>query len=242
MLQHEPADAVAHRLDARGKLLFQMAFVAAAFAHTTPRGLAALTVVAGGCLAAARLSPVAALRSVWPFLPFLVFAPAFETVRLGPPWVVPADAVGPALASYRILLVVLVGLAYVRSTPVRDSRAAIQWLVPGRTGQLLGMGVAFVFRFIPLLRADVARVRRAQSARLGTERSASDRVRLLVVRSLVGAFRRADRFALALQARCFAWNPTLPEQRFRRGDWIALLVAAALLAWATAPAFQGVAS
>jgi biotin transport system permease protein len=30
------------------------------------------------------------------------------------------------------------------------------------------------------------------------------------VTGLRRTLRRADRFALALQARCFAWNPTLP--------------------------------
>ena len=54
-------------------------------------------------------------------------------------------------------------------------------------------------------------------------------MRLLVVAALNRAFERADTFALALQARCFAWNPTLPELRPGYRDVPALLLAAALL-------------
>ncbi|ELK50806.1 putative cobalt ABC transporter permease, partial [Haloferax sp. BAB-2207] len=38
-----------------------------------------------------------------------------------------------------------------------------------------------------------------------------------------------DALALALRARCFAWNPTLPEIRFGRRDAPGLVLAAALL-------------
>lgn len=48
------------------------------------------------------------------------------------------------------------------------------------------------------------------------------------------AFERADRFGLALRARCLAWNPTLPRLRFRRADGPALGVALLVAAWALA--------
>lgn len=239
MLRYEPADTPVNRLDPRAKLAFQVGFVVAAFAHTTPTGLVVLTAITLGTLALARLSPLTALWETRIFLVFLVFAPAFETVRFGPPWVEPAAAIDPAMASYRVLLIVFVGLAYVRATPVRESRAALQWFVPGRPGQLLGMGVSFVFRFVPLLQDEIVRIRRAQAARLGTERSARDRIRFLLVRTLISAFASADRFSLALQARCFAWNPTLPELRFRGADWTTLGVASALFAWALVPLLLG---
>lgn len=228
-LAYEPGSTPVHRLDPRSKLLVQVAFVAAAFVYTTPRGLLALTALVAGILAAARTSP---LGSLWEFrfaLPVIVVAPLLEGATLGSPWFVVADAVGPALASYRVLLVLLVTAAYVRTTPVRESRAAIQWTVPGKAGQFLGMGAAFVFRFLPVLQDDVGRIRDAQRARLGTERSITDRIRLLVVAALNRAFERADRLALALQARCFAWNPTLPELRFGYRDGPALALAVGLL-------------
>ncbi|RLM56596.1 energy-coupling factor transporter transmembrane protein EcfT [Halobellus sp. Atlit-31R] len=233
MLTYHPGDSFAHRLDPRTKLLAQAAFAAAAFAHTTPRGLAVLTATAGVFLAAGWLSPVRAIRGYLPALPFLAAGPllAVVDVELRPlaVGVDSAAAVDPLLASYRVLLILLVSAVYLHTTPVRDSRAAIQRLVPGRVGRLLGIGVALVFRFVPLLRADLRRVREASKVRLGDERPLRERMRIVGSAGIRRAFGRADRLALALRARCFAWNPTLPELRFGRADALGFVVVAALV-------------
>lgn len=228
-LAYRPGDSVAHRLDPRSKFAVQFGFVAAAFAYTTPTGLTWLTALTGLLLAGARMSPLGAVRELRYLLPFLVGGPLLQGLTVGPPWFVVADAIPPALASYRIFLVVLVSAAYVRTTPVRDSRAAIQWAVPGRFGRFLGVGVGFVFRFLPVLQRDLGRIREAQRARLGGRRPVRDRARRLAVAGLNRAFERADTFALALQARCFAWNPTLPELRLGHRDVPALALAGGLL-------------
>lgn len=237
MLTYEPGASFAHRLDPRSKLAVQLAFAAAAFAYTTPRGLALLTLLTLGLLALAATAPHRVLREYRFVFPFLLAAPLLEAVTWGAPWFVVADAVPSALAGYRVLLVLLVAAAYVRTTPVRDSRAAVQWALPGKVGQFLGMGVAFVFRFLPVLQADIARIRDAHRARLGTERSVPERMRLLVVAGFNRAFERADRFALALQARCFSWNPTLPELRSSWRDLPAFAVAGLLFGAALWGAF-----
>jgi biotin transport system permease protein len=125
-----------------------------------------------------------------------------------------------------------VSTAYIRTTPVRQSRAAIQHLLPGRVGVLLGAGVGLVLRFLPLMRHDLATIRSAMAARLGDQRSLFDRVRLVGVTGLGRVFLRADRLSLALRARCFSWNPTLPPLSFARRDYpvLALSVLLALTA------------
>ncbi|WP_423743678.1 energy-coupling factor transporter transmembrane component T (plasmid) [Haladaptatus sp. SPP-AMP-3] len=230
-LAYRSTGAFAERLDPRVKLLFQAVFAAVALAHTTPVGLATLTLVVAAVFLGAATSPVRVLREFRYLFPFLVGGPAFAALTLGPPWVVPGDAVAPALASYRVFLVLCVSAAYVRTTPVRESRAAIQWLVPGRVGQFLGMGVAFVFRFLPVLQADLRSIRDAMAARLGDERSLTDRMELVGAAGLSRAFSRADTFSLALRARCFAWNPTLPRLAVSSADAPAVFLTAALLVW-----------
>jgi biotin transport system permease protein len=235
VLTYEPGASLAHRLDPRSKLAVQVTFAIAAFVYTTPRGLAVLTVLTLGLLGVARTTPH---RVLWEYrfvFPFLLAAPILDGVTWGEPWFVVENAIDPALAGYRVLLVLLVAAAYVRTTPVRESRAAVQWAVPGKPGQFIGMGVSFVFRFLPVLRADLGRIRDAHRARLGTERPFSERARNIVIAAFNRAFDRADTFALALQARCFSWNPTLPELRFGRWDGPALLLAAALLVAAVVP-------
>ncbi|GAA0223773.1 energy-coupling factor transporter transmembrane component T [Halobacterium noricense] len=223
--------AFSERLDPRVKLFFQAVFAFAALAHTTPRGLALLSVLVGVVLISAETSPLWVLREFRSVFPFLLGGPLFASLTLGSPWFVPADAIPPALASYRVILILCVSAAYIRTTPVRESRAAIQWLVPGRPGQFLGMGVAFVFRFLPVLQADLRAIREAIAARLGTERSLAERMQLVGAAGVARVFSRADTFSLALRVRCFAWNPTLPPLAISRRDVPAICLICALVGW-----------
>ncbi|WP_254545522.1 energy-coupling factor transporter transmembrane component T family protein [Halomarina pelagica] len=232
MTTYAPGASLAHRLDPRTKLVVQAGFAAAAVAHTTPRGLAICTAIAAVALAAARLSPLAALSDLRALLPLLVLAPLVQALALGPPWFVPADAYAPALASYRVLLVVLVSAAYVRTTPVRESQAAVQWLVPGNPGRVLALGVGLVFRHVAVLRGDLRRSRRAMAARLGSERPLSDRMRLLATAGLARSLDRTDALSLAMRARCLSWNPTLPPLGLGPRDVPALVLACGLFTWA----------
>ena len=232
MLTYEPDDTLAHRLDPRSKLAVQLGFAVVAIAHPTPRALALLTLLALALLWSARVSLRRALVAYRFAFPLLLAAPLVSAFTVGSPWIEPRQALEPALASYRIVLILLVSAAYIRSTPVRASRAAIQRTIPGKPGQLLGMGVALVFRFLPLLRSDLQTIRDASAARLGTERTLLERVTHLGTVALERAFRRADRLALALQSRCFAWNPTLPPLSFTRLDVPALALSVVLVATA----------
>jgi biotin transport system permease protein len=232
-LSFVPDDALAHRLDPRSKLLVQAGFAAAAYAYTTPRGLAVLTVFAGGCLALAGGGP----RDLWGYrfaLPFLLVAPLVAGATVGDPWFRLDDAFATGLASYRVLLILVVAAAYVRSTPVRDSRAAIQHSVPGKPGQFLGVGVALVFRFLPLLKRDLLTAREAVRARGGGALPVRERMRLVAVAGINRAFGRADRLGTVLNARCFAWNPTLPRRALGPADYPAIALGGGLAAAAVA--------
>ena len=214
MLHYQPGDSLAHRLDPRTKLLFEIAFAAAAFVYTTPRGLLAFGVLGVLALAGADTNP---LRVVWSYrfvMPFLLAAPLIAMLTLGSPWFVPSEGVDPALASGRNLVVLVVCGGYVRTTSVTDSRAAIQRTVPGRPGQFLGLGIELVARFLPVLRRDLLAIRDAEAARLGTGRPLRERIGTLATSGLNRAFRRADRLSVAMQARCLSWNPTLPPLGF----------------------------
>lgn len=231
VFRYRPGDSFAHRLDPRTKMAAQFAFVAVAYAHTTPRGLAILTVVAVASLGAAGTGPFAALYGFRFALPFLLSAPIVAGLTIGSPWFLVGDALETGLASYRVLLVLFVGAAYVRSTSVRESRAAIQRTVPGRPGQLLGVGFGITVRSVPLLRRELLAMRRATRARLGDERPLRERIRIVAIGGVSRALSRSDRLALALRARCFSWNPTLPPLSTGPVDYLLALAAAGVLAW-----------
>lgn len=223
------------RLDPRSKLAAQAGLATAAFVHTTPTGLAVVTAVVAAGVALAERSTVALLRPYRFLLPFLVAGPLFALVRLRPPWIEPSAAVDPLLASYRTGLLVALGGLYVTTTPVRESEAALAWLVPGRFGRLLALGVGLVFRFLPLVRRELRTTKAAMNVRLGTERPLTDRIRLLVERAVVRLFDRADRLAVAMRARCLSWNPTYPPLAFSWRDLPVLALALAAFAWACVP-------
>jgi len=228
MLVYQPGDSLAHRLDPRTKLLFQLCFAAAAFAYTSPRGLLFFGTLGLLALTACSTSP---LRVVWAYrfvLPFLVAAPLVAMLSLGSPWIVPTDAIEPALASLRNLLVLVVCGGYIRTTSITDSRAAIQRTVPGRVGQFLGLGIELVARFLPVLKRDLLAIREANAVRLGTDRPLRRRIITLTTAGLNRAFRRADRLSVAMQARCLSWNPTLPPLRFGWVDLPVILCSVAL--------------
>ncbi|OVE85797.1 energy-coupling factor transporter transmembrane component T family protein [Natronolimnobius baerhuensis] len=228
MLTYEPDDTLAHRLDPRAKLAVQIGFATTALAHTTIPALAVLSLLTAGILYSTRVHLIRTLVAFRFALAILVIAPLIAALTLGPTWIDWADGQASLQASYRVVLILLVSAAYVRSTPIRHSRAAIQRTIPGKPGQLLGIGIALVFRFLPVIQRDITTIRDAMAARLGTERSALERASTLGIRSLARAFERADRLSLALQARCFAWNPTLPPLAFSRRDWGVLVFALAL--------------
>ena len=90
------------------------------------------------------------------------------------------------------------------------------------------MALGLVYRFLPLVRRELAATRDAMRLRLAAERPLHERFRLLTATTLARMFRRADRLADALRVRCLAWNPTLPELRFGRADAVGLAGALAL--------------
>ncbi|SFR96357.1 biotin transport system permease protein [Halomicrobium zhouii] len=228
MLSFVPGSTPAHRLDPRSKLCFQAGFAVAALAADSVAWLAATYLLTAVVLTAARLSPVRVARDYRIVLGVLAVAPVVAGLALGPPWFRVGPARDSLFAVLRVPPVLAVSAAYVRTTPVRDTRAAIQRVVPGRPGQLLGVGVGLVFRFFPLVVDDLRTVRTAMHARAGQRRPFHDRARRLFLRGLDRTVARADRLAVALQARCFAWNPTLPALAFERADYPVMLAGIAL--------------
>lgn len=228
MIAYEPGDSLAHRLDPRSKLAFQFGVAIAAVAHPTPRGLAASFALAGLALVAAQLSVVRALWAYRVVLVVLALGPLLGGVALSAPWF----QTGPALASLRSVLrivpILLVSAAVVHTTPTRAIRAAIQRTVPGRPGRLLGVGVGLTIRLVPVVRGDVTAARSALAARGGELRRFDQRAGRVAGLSVRRALSRADALALALQARCFAYNPTLPPLRLGARDWLVLVLAALL--------------
>lgn len=215
--------------DARVKLGWLLAYSLALFVAQSAVALGALALLLAGAVTGARVSVTRIARDgafVYP-LALVIFCcnGAFQG------W-------GSAgLVAARILLLAFASILLMRTTnPVEMTTALRQLLVPlGRLGlpaHDFASALSLALRFIPLMTEELALVRAAQQSRGVSFDAGAPLVRLRAAAALmmpvfVGLFRRADRLAGAMDARCFGAveRPTqLVERRFTLADGGALFL------------------
>lgn len=140
-----------------------------------------------------------------------------------------------AEVALRLLLVFLLGAMLVATTTATEVKAAVEWFLrplPGVPAARIGTLLGLMVRFVPLVLAEIEAMREAQAAR-GAERRRNPvrRILLLAVPALRRIVLRAERLALAMEARCYRDERTPRPMRLRPQDR-GVLVAG--LAWAAA--------
>ena len=215
---HTPAA----RADARVKLILLLLATVGVFSAQSPVALLAWAVVLFGALGAARMRPSRILRAMRPVAIVLAFTlianlvscDGSATIELaGPVGLDPAGGLRGLLAVVRIALLVGFSLVVAASTTgtqlsdacVRLLRPCARWGVPvGPLGTVLSLAL----RFIPLVSEELNRIRLAQRARGASFDNGTVIERIGVWASvltplMIGLFRRADRLAEAMSARCY---------------------------------------
>lgn len=215
---HTPAA----RADARVKLILLLLTTVGVFSAQSPVVLLAWAVVLFGALGAARMRPSRILRAMRPVAIVLAFTlianlvscDGRATIELaGPVGLDPAGGLRGLLAVVRIVLLVGFSLVVAASTTgtqlsdacVRLLRPCARWGVPvGPLGTVLSLAL----RFIPLVSEELNRIRLAQRARGASFDNGTVIERIGVWASvltplMIGLFRRADRLAEAMSARCY---------------------------------------
>lgn len=215
---HTPAA----RADARVKLILLLLATVGVFSAQSPVVLLAWAVVLFGALGAARMRPSRIMRAMRPVAIVLAFTlianlvscDGRATIELaGPVGLDPAGGLRGLLAVVRIVLLVGFSLVVAASTTgtqlsdacVRLLRPCARWGVPvGPLGTVLSLAL----RFIPLVSEELNRIRLAQRARGASFDNGTVIERIGVWTSvltplMIGLFRRADRLAEAMSARCY---------------------------------------
>ena len=217
-IAHSPLACV----DARVKVVLLFAASAAVFASSSIMGLLPWFALLGICLHSARMNLRAAMRSLRPVALVLLFTLLANAVSCdGGASVVLAGSVGidamgamrGVMAVLRIALLVGFSICVASSTTgTQISDAVVRLLSPlARVGvpvAPLGMVLSLALRFIPLVSEELARIRLAQHARGARFDDGTFAERISVWASvlaplMVGLFRRADRLAEAMSARCY---------------------------------------
>lgn len=249
--QYVPGSSPVHRLDPRTKLLGATAFVALLFAARGLAGYLAVTVFALLVVLLSAIPVSYLLRGLRPLL-FLLLLTLVLQVFLTPGtpiwhWrflVATREGLAQGIfLGYRLVLLVFVtSLLTLTTSPIALTDGLERLLSPfkrfGVPAHELAMMMTIALRFIPTLLEEADKIMKAQMARGADFESGNpiQRVRGLVpllVPLFVGAFRRADELAMAMEARCYRGGEgrtRLKQLRFSGLDLGALLVFAALTA------------
>ena len=220
-------------LDGRVKIALLMAFSVALFWAHSLSALAVAAALLAVVMALGRVRWVAVLKGGAPAYVIAAFLLVYNGVSLG--WM------AGAVVAARVLLLVWGSLVLVSlATATELSEALRRLLTPlGRVGlpvRDVTTALSVALRFIPLTAEELVGVRAAQASRGASFQGGGLRGRLaayggLMVPLFVGLFRRADRLAAAMDARCFGASTaptTLDGRRFRGSDGAVLLVGIAL--------------
>lgn len=245
--QFYPIDSPLHALDPRAKILATALLVLGMFLVHSVAGFLLVTLALAGLVLVARIPPGTFLRVLRPVL-FIAALTAFfqvffsregETlfqwgileIHEGGLWM------GFLLALRILLLVSAAGLLTATTAPVALADGIEDLLSPLKKIRFpaheVAMMMTIALRFIPTLHEEAQKIMKAQAAR-GSDASDGGlirRVRAMVpvlVPLTIGAFRRADELAEAMESRGYRGGEgrtRYRELRFRARDALALVTA-----------------
>ncbi|HHV56884.1 MAG TPA: energy-coupling factor transporter transmembrane protein EcfT [Firmicutes bacterium] len=248
--QYIPGNSLLHRLDPRTKILGSILYIIALFVLNDLPGYVIITAFSFALIFLSGLSWRYVLRGVRPIFYIVLFTlvlnffltPGRVVWQLGP---LKATAEGIRLGifmGWRLLLLVLTtSLLTLTSSPIALTDGIEYLLNPfrgiGVPAHELAMMMTIALRFIPTLLEETDKIMKAQMAR-GADFETGNIVQRargmipLLVPLFVGAFRRADDLATAMEARCYqggVGRTRLRELKFAARDFVALGVSALLV-------------
>jgi energy-coupling factor transporter transmembrane protein EcfT len=224
-----------HQLDVRFKLIF-LVLISLASLKAQVEGLSLLTLILVVALINVRVSLGSILRDLRYasiLLIFIFVARALSTsgsafVEFKFVSVTREGLYEGALVCWRLVIVIITGLAFVLTTRPSEIKAAVAWILrpfPFVPAKRIATMMSLIVRFMPVIFQQAKETLDAQRAR-GVENRKNPVYRLvkLGIPILRRTFERADKLALAMEARCYSENRTDPRLSSGIKDWITLFV------------------
>lgn len=219
--QYYPGESVIHRLDPRSKLLIVSSLIVGIFFVRRLEGLAGFAAII--CLIAvlARIPLGYLLRSLRPLLIVIILTFAVNALftpgdAVATVWIVTVTREGIQRGLFMtirlVLLITASSLLTLTTSPMSLTDGLERTLNPfkriGVPAHEFAMMMTIALRFIPTLLEEADRTMKAQMARGADFESGSLMRRArsfipLLVPLFIGAFRRADDLAVAMEARCY---------------------------------------
>jgi energy-coupling factor transport system permease protein len=215
-----PGESCLHGLDPLSKLVGFMIFIAAVILTDSVQGYALLGASIGGMIALSGLPPgtvFGLVRRMYLFFIIIFFMNAFFFDTADPLWswwvlgLSRGGMVQGANVVLRLIIVIIAGGILTATTSPMEITSALKRLLKPLgyirvPVDILSMIISVAIQFIPVLSEEVDAIRRAQMARGAKFEGGRLRERVesmfpLVIPIFLGAFRRADELALAVEAR-----------------------------------------
>ena len=250
--QFYPVESPVHALDPRAKILAVAVLAVGLFLVGSLTGFLIVGAALAACVAASRVPPRIFLAFLRPVLPIVVATALFQTlfsregeVLFGWGFLEVRDT-GLRLAAFLVLRILLLvgaaGLLTATTSPLALADGVEDLLSPLKKLRFpvheVAMMMSIALRFIPTLVDEAGRILKAQAAR-GADFSEGGLVKRaramlpVLVPLTVGAFRRADELAEAMESRGYRGSEgrtRYRELRFGPRDWLAPVLAVAVLA------------
>lgn len=223
--QYFPGNTIVHRLDPRIKLIIAVLFLVTVFVVRTWWGFVALAALFIYITLLAKVGMRTILRSIKPLLFIIIFTFILNILFFNPQdpthilWQwgilkISTDGIQKAVyISIRlILLIFATSLLTLTTSPMQLTDAMESLFAPLKKIKFpvheMAMMMSIAMRFIPTLVDETDRIMKAQTAR-GAEFDSGNLIKKaknmipLLVPLFVGAFKRADELAMAMESRCY---------------------------------------
>ena len=250
--QYFPGDTVAHRLDARTKILLVTLYIIALFCAKNLLSYALLAAVLAACVRVSRVGLRALVRGLKPVLFIIIFTGILNLFftpgnRYVLEWgFLRVSDTGLRNAVFMVLRIMLLimgtFLMTYTTSPISLTdglERLLNWMKKLRVPvHELAMMMSIALRFIPTLIEETDKIMSAQKARGadfesgGLIQKAKAMIPILVP-LFISAFRRADELATAMECRCYhggEGRTKLQVLRYERRDYAALILGAAVCA------------
>ena len=250
--QYFPGDTVAHRLDARTKILLVTLYIIALFCAKNLLSYALLAAVLAACVRISRVGLRALVRGLKPVLFIIIFTGILNLFftpgnRYVLEWgFLRVSDTGLRNAVFMVLRIMLLimgtFLMTYTTSPISLTdglERLLNWMKKLRVPvHELAMMMSIALRFIPTLIEETDKIMSAQKARGadfesgGLIQKAKAMIPILVP-LFISAFRRADELATAMECRCYhggEGRTKLRVLRYEARDYVALTAGAVILA------------
>ena len=249
--QYFPGGTVIHRLDPRTKLIWLVAYIVALFLVRSWSGYGLMLLILISASALSHISAKTLLSGLKPLIFIVVFTALLNLFYgTGEPlvqfWIFKITADGVRRAASMVLRIMLLVcgsflLTYTTS-PLQLTDGLELLLAPLKKLRVpvseMAMMMSIALRFIPTLIEETDKImsaQKARGARFDTGKL-TERARALIpllIPLFVGAFRRADELATAMECRCYQTGGSRTRMKvfhLARRDVLALLCGAAMVA------------